>query len=120
MIEYIVKVHDNGNREWYLNGKLHRIDGPAVEYYNGAKFWYLNGKYHRTDVDEMGVSLPAIEFANGDKSWYLNDKRHRTDGPALEYANGETQYFINNKHIPQLDNKRIYGEEKLTKLLVLI
>ena len=25
-----------------MNGKLHREDGPAVEYANGSKFWYLN------------------------------------------------------------------------------
>ena len=31
MIEYTVKVYDNGDKEWYLNGKLHREDGPAIE-----------------------------------------------------------------------------------------
>ena len=29
MIEYTVKVWGNGNKSWYLNGKLHREDGPA-------------------------------------------------------------------------------------------
>ena len=27
-----------------LNGKLHREDGPAVEWANGRKHWYLNGR----------------------------------------------------------------------------
>ena len=31
MIEYTVKVWDNGNKFWYLNDKLHREDGPAME-----------------------------------------------------------------------------------------
>ena len=31
MIEYTVKVWGNGNKSWYLNGKLHREDGPAYE-----------------------------------------------------------------------------------------
>ena len=44
MIEYTVKVHDNGDIYWYLNDKLHREDGPACEYANGTKEWYLNGK----------------------------------------------------------------------------
>jgi len=57
LIEYA-----NGNKEWYLNGKLHREDGPA-SIINGNKKWYLNGKLHREDG-------PAIEYANGDKSWY--------------------------------------------------
>ena len=43
-IEYKVKVCTNGNKRWYLNGKLHREDGPAVEGSNGSKTWYLNGK----------------------------------------------------------------------------
>ena len=67
MIEYTVKVWDNGNKSWYLNGKLHREDGPAYECANGDKSWYLNGKLHREDG-------PAIEYANGYKYWYLNDK----------------------------------------------
>ena len=31
MIEYKVKVWPNGTKEWYLNGKYHREDGPARE-----------------------------------------------------------------------------------------
>ena len=39
MIEYTVKVFDNGNRYWYLNGKLHREDGPAIECADGDREW---------------------------------------------------------------------------------
>ena len=42
MIEYTVKVYDNGDKWWYLNGKRHREDGPAIEWADGSKFWYLN------------------------------------------------------------------------------
>jgi hypothetical protein len=34
----------NGNKYWYLNGRWHRIDGPAIEYADGTFRWYLNGK----------------------------------------------------------------------------
>ena len=44
MIEYTVKVYDNGDKHWRLNGELHREDGPAVEFDDGDKYWYLNGK----------------------------------------------------------------------------
>ena len=63
-----VKVNTNGNKRWYLNGKLHREDGPAVECTDGAKFWYLNDELHREDG-------PAIEWTSGDKEWYLNGKQ---------------------------------------------
>ena len=68
MKTYTVEVHDNGNKFWYLNGKLHREDGPACDYIYGDKCWYLNGKLHREDG-------PAIEY-NGNKFWYLNDKEY--------------------------------------------
>tara|TARA_R110001599_G_scaffold148311_1_gene331960 strand:- start:42 stop:278 length:237 start_codon:yes stop_codon:yes gene_type:complete len=44
MIEYTVKVKPDGSKSWYLNGKRHREDGPAIEYSNGSKYWFLNGK----------------------------------------------------------------------------
>ena len=65
MIEYTVKVHVTGTKEWYLNGDLHREDGPAIEGTYGTKHWYINGELHREDG-------PAIECANGDKYWNLN------------------------------------------------
>ena len=43
MKEYTVKVYPNGHKEWYLNGQLHREDGPALEWANGDKWWCLNG-----------------------------------------------------------------------------
>ena len=64
---YTVKVDDNGDKEWFLNGKLHRIDGPACEYADGTKHWHLDGKRHRVDG-------PAVEWSDGTKYWYLNDK----------------------------------------------
>ena len=60
------KISSNGTKEWFLNGKLHREDGPAVEYADGDKHWYLNDLRHREDG-------PAIEYADGNKDWYLND-----------------------------------------------
>ena len=47
MIEYTVKVYKNGSKEWYLNGKRHREDGPALELADGRKEWWLNGMCHR-------------------------------------------------------------------------
>jgi len=44
MIEYTVKVHDNGAKLYYMNGKYHRDDGAAIEYADGKKEWWLNGE----------------------------------------------------------------------------
>ena len=67
-IKYEVKVYTNGHKEWYINGKLHREDGPAVEWNDGTKSWWLNNKRHREDG-------PAVEYSDGYKDWYLNGKR---------------------------------------------
>jgi hypothetical protein len=84
--EYTVQV-DEEKTQWFLNGVLHRHDGPAVEYNNGHKIWYLNGKYHRADG-------PAHEYSNGHKIWYLNGKAHRADGPAIEYSDGHKSWYL--------------------------
>jgi len=78
------------NKKWYLNGKLHRENGPAIEWQNGDKIWYINGRRHREDG-------PAVEYDNGDKVWYVNGKRHREGGPAVEYSNGGKVWYVNGK-----------------------
>ena len=57
-----------GSKHWCVNGKLHREDGPAIEYANGIKEWYVNGLLHRKDG-------PAIEEKDGTKEWYVNGKK---------------------------------------------
>ena len=67
MKEYTVKVYKD-RTEWYFSNKLHRENGPAVEYVDGAKWWYKNGKPHREDG-------PAWESNTGEKNWYLGGKK---------------------------------------------
>lgn len=87
MLEYKVRVFSYGS-EWFLNGKKHRVDGPAIERISGFNSWWLNGKRHRTDG-------PAVEFPNGTKEWHLNGLRHREDGPAFVGTNGYKAWYLN-------------------------
>jgi hypothetical protein len=52
-----------GTKQWYKDGKLHRIDGPARELINGNKYWLQHGKLHRLDG-------PAVEYDCGLKYWF--------------------------------------------------
>ena len=71
--EPVMTVNKNGAKEWRLNGKFHRLDGPAIESVGrGGKEWWQNGKRHRLDG-------PAIEWADGFKGWYLNGKYYSED-----------------------------------------
>lgn len=79
------RIDKNGTKRWYLNRKLHREDGPAVEFKDGEKNWYINGKRHREDG-------PAIIDKYGNKSWFQNDLQHREDGPAIENASEQYRH----------------------------
>jgi len=95
METYTVTIDDFKTIEWRnSDGKLHRKDGPAIEWAHGDKHWYLNGKLHREDG-------PAIEYADGDKHWYLNGKLHREDGPAIEWADGTKEWHVNDNFLTQ-------------------
>ena len=59
-----------------------------IEYGNGTKCYWLKGKHHREDG-------PAIDRANGDKLWYINGCLHREDGPAVDYINGDKLWYLN-------------------------
>ncbi len=87
-----MKLYRDGTKFWYLNGKLHNENGPAIEFTNGNKEWRINGLLHREDG-------PAIEHANGDKYWYTNGNLHREDGPAVEKLNGTKFWYLNDHKI---------------------
>ncbi|NCQ51847.1 hypothetical protein GW796_08135 [archaeon] len=38
-------VEGKGVKKYYLDGVLHREDGPAIESEDGINSWYLNGKF---------------------------------------------------------------------------
>ena len=86
----------NGDKFWYLNGQLHREDGPAIEWEDGSKDWYLNDKLHREDG-------PAIECADGTKYWYLNDtwmteeEHQQQTNPAKELTVAEIEKLLGHK-----------------------
>ena len=51
----------NGTKFWFLNGKRHREDGPAIEYDNGYKAWYLNDK-EVTKEEHKRMTSPVVEM----------------------------------------------------------
>jgi hypothetical protein len=78
--------------EWRTeDGKLHRDDGPAVEYADGTQVWYINGQKHREDG-------PAY-IIGGTSYWYKYGKIHREDGPAIECDTGEKYYYLENTQV---------------------
>ena len=53
--------------EWWINGKRHRLNGPAATWSDSSKEWYSNGERHRLDG-------PAVMWYNGNKEWWIKNK----------------------------------------------
>lgn len=84
----------DGLKKWELNGKLHRVDGPAYVICQDGEIiveqWWINGNRHRVDG-------PAyVEYNNGEiirEEWWVNGKFHREGGPAtVRYVNNRVVY----------------------------
>ncbi len=100
-------------QEWRVNGKLHRIGGPAYVHYEDER-WYKNGVLHREDG-------PAFINNAGDKMLYIEGKLHRNDGhfffrkndgPAIKFSNGNESWYrhglLHNEHGPaKIGTKRV-------------
>jgi len=59
---YEVRVYDNSTKEWFLNGKRHREDGPAIEFADGNKYWYLNNTKY-TEAEWKAKLNPVKELS---------------------------------------------------------
>lgn len=63
----------NGDVLYYFDGRLHREDGPAIEYADGTKMWAQKGNIHRKDG-------PALIYANNQEiDWYLDGVSYEFD-----------------------------------------
>ena len=62
-----------GCRTSWRNGKLHRDDGPAIEWADGYSAFWREGKRHRDDG-------PAIEYPNGYREWWRDGVQQRAPG----------------------------------------
>jgi hypothetical protein len=60
-------IINGSDKFWYKDDKLHREDGPAVEFATTGcnKWWYQHGKIHREDG-------PAVECSDGTKYWWYH------------------------------------------------
>ena len=81
------EVFSNGDTHHYNhNVKLHNPNGPAINHQDGFKEYCINGVLHRTDG-------PAVEFPDVGELYYKHGKLHRTDGPAVICDNFELHFI---------------------------
>lgn len=44
-------VYENGDESYYVNGALHRLEGPAVNWFHNPE-WFINGKLINVNSQE--------------------------------------------------------------------
>lgn len=81
----------DGSEEWRLDGKTHRIDGPAITDRNRTEIWYLNGVRHRDNG-------PAVTRPDGSEEWFRHGYRHRVGGPAVTCKGRATEWYQDGVH----------------------
>ena len=130
-------INSNGDKCWYNEfGHFHREDGPAFEGADGSTRWYLNGVVHRKDGPAVTwverseyringklsrVGGPAVEWTNGDKEWFWHGLLHREDGPAVIYADGYIEFWVAGNRYSDLENYCMAaGIEGLAKTMFLL
>ena len=107
MTPQYIEINQFGSKFYYKDKAmtiLHREDGPAIEWADGNKFWYLNGKLRREDG-------PACEWSNGTKIWLLDGDYHREDGPACEYADGSKSWYLHGVKLTEEEFKKKTAKE---------
>lgn len=84
-------IYDDGTEYWYsTDGKLHRLDGPAIKCPTGTFVYYKHGQFHREDN-----SGPAFSYRGLDNWWFKDGKLHRDDGPAVVLSTGHREWWVN-------------------------
>lgn len=105
-------IHPNGDYEWYLGGKRHRVGGPALQK-NECEQWFIDGKCHREDGPAfIYYDHFTYGYNGGFKQWYKEGKLHRVDGPARLYSNGSRSWVLNDNQLSKEDTKIV---EKIFK-----
>ena len=82
-------IEPNGDKSWWKDGKLHREDGPAVEWVNGYQSWWMYGfKIQRPKTEkEKNIVVKSCPGIEGEdclrRNWIPRNKRR------CEYCSGE-------------------------------
>lgn len=89
------ELWDDGSYGWWRLGQQHRVGGPAVHLYDDLDEhwwdeWFVDGQLHREDG-------PAQTCDTGPHLWFRHDQLHREDGPAVIQPDGSTLWCVDDR-----------------------
>ena len=93
------KKHNIREYSVTFDARIAKIDGMVIDDDGDTSYW-VDGKLHRVDG-------AAIEHLNGDRSYWVNGVLHRTDGPAVEDIDGAVRYCIHGNQLTEEEFKEV-------------
>ncbi|MDE1153077.1 MAG: hypothetical protein PW788_11120 [Micavibrio sp.] len=86
------------NEEYHREGDL-----PAMLTADGDKGWYIHGKLHR-------IGAPAVEHKDGGWEYFENGECHRDGAPAVHRADGTEDYYIRGHKLDDAEVKQMFND----------
>lgn len=90
MLDPVCEISDNGITRYELNGRLHRLDGPAYVDKDHIE-WFKHGELHR-------IGGPAVLCSTCGYEWWVDGQQHREDGPAVVRDDLSEYWFKGQRH----------------------
>lgn len=92
-----------GERQWFDEGRRHRIGGPAWIHADGGMSWWQDGRVHRIGGPALIDAAIAGDDPRVREAWYQAGQLHRTDGPAVIYGDGAHEWWLEGVRVSRLD-----------------
>ena len=109
----LVKNTWTARKEWQINGKRHRIGGPAIEWLDGDYDYYLKGKRHRVDGPAI-VRFDHNRLAPTRKDsiyWYINGNAYETETAYLKAVT----HWLSYKDVTRDEIQHLIGKFKIVE-----
>ena len=100
---------EGGRTERWSSYTLNNTDGPAITFSDGSYIWFVDGRHHRLDGPALYLRSQDIYnctkggYFGGIEAWYKDGELHRLDGPALIHHDGSTTYSIEGERLTKLE-----------------
>ena len=108
-------IHSSGTKIWFIHGKIHREDGPALMT-SLSEIWYYQGMIHRLN----GPAENSKEI--NELCYYINDKQYskRNYNKVLFWVRTACNIFkkkLRNKYTRKLEKTDICNEKELYNII---
>jgi len=108
-------IHSSGTKIWFIHGKIHREDGPALMT-NRGEIWFYQGMIHRLN----GPAENSREI--NQLCYYIHDKQYTKKhyNKIIFWCKTACNIFkkkLRNKYTRKLEESNLCNEKELYKII---